>query len=233
MNRKLAIIPVRTGSKRLAEKNMKEFFGKPLFTYTIDCALKSGLFDEIHVSTESEQVATIAEEHGVKPVFMRDRELARDDSTLQQVCEFVLDKYKAMNILFDTFCLMWATAPLRTASDVRNGHEMLDEITDAVVGVTNYDLPVFCSQYIDEEGNLSPVFPDKLRISSSQMPSVVCDNGTFCWVRVEAFRQYNSWLPPRLKGYVMPKERSCDIDPLEDWEHAQYLYLKKSDGVSD
>lgn len=223
----LAIIPVRTGSKRLPQKNLKNFHGRPLFTYTIDCALESGLFDEIHVSTESDEVIAMCDELGVKPAFIRPEELANDSATLQQVCDYVIREYEQRGLEFDAFCILWATAPLRTAGDVRNAHAMLVDDVDAVIGVTDYDLPVFCAQQVDDQNNLTPLFPDMLRLSSSEMPKVVCDNGTLCWVKTTSFKEQRTWLPPRLKAYWMPKHTSVDIDTEDDWDLAEYHYDRK------
>jgi pseudaminic acid cytidylyltransferase len=224
LSRNLAIIPVRAGSKRLLKKNLREFYGKPLFTYSINCALESELFDEIHVSTESDEVAAICVEYGITPEFMRPNCLATDTATLNEVCKFVIREYELRNKHFDKFCILWATAPLRTEKDISNGFKLLTDDTDAVVGVTNYDLPVFCAQQIGDNNNLTPIFPDMVNLSSRQFPKTVCDNGSFCWVKIDAYKKYGTWLPPRLSGYEMPRERSCDIDTEEDWKHALYLY---------
>jgi len=224
MTKNLAIIPVRTGSKRLPQKNLRDFHGRPLFTYSIDCAINSDLFDEVHISTESEEVAAICAELGVEPAFLRPDDLASDDATLQQVCDYVIAEYEKRGVFFETFCILWATAPLRSAEDVRNGHALLADDIDAVVGVTSYDLPVFCAQLMDDHNNLQPLFPDMLRLPSREMREVVCDNGTLCWVKTEVFKEQGTWLPSRLRGYNMPRDRSCDIDTEDDWDHAHYLY---------
>ena len=227
MGKNLAIIPVRTGSKRLPHKNIRQFFGRPLFHYTLDCAMETGLFDTIHVSTESEEVAALASELDCRPAFMRPDDLASDTATLKQVCAHVIEEYEARGKHFETFCILWATAPLRTSDDVRIAYTMLTEEVDGVVAVTEYSLPVFCAQSMDEDKNLSPLFPDLLRAQANTMPRIVCDNGAFCWVRVSAFQEYGTWLPPRLKGYEMPRERSSDIDTEIDWDWAAFLYERR------
>jgi pseudaminic acid cytidylyltransferase len=226
MKRRLAIIPVRTGSKRLKQKNFKNFHGKPLFHYTVEIALDSGVFDEIHISTESEELAAKCSVFNVAPKFLRPDNLATDSATLQQVCEFVLEEYQQRGSEFDEFCILWATAPMRTIQDILESHQMLSDETDGVISVTDYDLPVFCAQKIGEDNQLDPLFPEMLRLPGSQMPKAVCDNGCLSWVKTDAFWRHRTWLPPKIKGYHMPRHRSVDIDTQEDWDIAEYLYQK-------
>ena len=221
----IAIIPVRTGSRRLRNKNILDFFGKPMFIHTVEAAKKSGLFDEIHVSTESPEVVQICVDHDLPVRFLRKQHLASDEASLESVCLFVLDKYKNEHDLeFDNFCLLWATAPLRTSIDVVNSYELLSEQVDAVVSATTYDLPVFCAQEIDSDGFLVPNFPDMFWLPGQKMPKVYCDNGALCWVRVDAFREECSWMPKKTKPYMMDKSRSVDIDTEEDLNMAKYLF---------
>jgi pseudaminic acid cytidylyltransferase len=226
LGRNLAIIPVRAGSKRLPKKNTRQFFGRPLFHHTLECAKETGLFDTIHVSTESVEVSVSAGSLGYRPPFLRPDDLATDHATLSQVCEHVITKYEERGEHFETFCILWATAPLRTSDDVRDAYAMLTQEVDAVVAVTQFDLPVFCAQLLDEKKNLTPLFPELLRAPASAMPRAVCDNGAFCWVRVHSFKQHGTWLPPRLKGYEIPRQRSSDIDTELDWQWAEFLYTR-------
>ena len=93
---KIAIIPARGGSKRIPKKNIKEFCGKPIICYAIEAALKSKLFDEVMVSTDSEEIADIARRYGASVPFMRSRETAGDYASTAQVIFEVLDKYEKM-----------------------------------------------------------------------------------------------------------------------------------------
>lgn len=226
MTKNLAIIPSRLGSKRLPRKNIKEFFGKPLFLYTLNSAIDSGLFDEIHVSTKSTEVVDLCEKAGMSPKFLRPESLATDDATLQMVFDYVINKYEALGYKFDNFCILWATAPFRTSKDIIDSYNMISTDVDGVIGVSNYDLPVFCAQKINSKKIISPLFPSEIRKSSKDFPKIVCDNGSLCWLKVSSFKKYKSWLAPNLLGYEMSREKSCDIDTLEDWNYAEYLYNK-------
>jgi N-acylneuraminate cytidylyltransferase len=220
----LAIIPIRMGSKRLPYKNVRDFFGKPIFVYTIEHAKNSYLFDEIMVSTESDLVDEMCSEYGQYIPFMRPEELAADNIKLVDVCAHVLEEYEERGRRFDNFCMLWATAPMRSAEDIVNSYGMLDVETDAVVAVTDYDLPVFCAMHIDDKNRMKPIFPKYIRLSSPEQPRAVCDNGSMCWVKVKAFKEHKTWLPPELKGYWMPRHHSVDIETIEDWNLTEYLY---------
>jgi len=197
-----------------------------MFVHTIDHAKSSGLFDEIHVSTESEEVARICEGEGVKPLFLRPNDLATDTATLQSVCEYVISNYELQDSYFDAFCMLWPTAPLRLVQDITASFSLLSDDIEAVVSVTDYDLPVFCAQRIDASSKLEPLFKDMLRLPSHDLPKVVCDSGNLCWVKTEAFKKHRTWLPPKLAGYHVPRTRSVDIDTAEDWLYAEFLYQR-------
>ncbi len=220
----LAIVPVRTGSKRLPNKNTLDFFGKPMFVHTAVAAFESELFDEIHISTESEAVARIAEEYGFAPSFLRPEELATDSAGLDAVCEHTLDHFETVQRSFDNFCLLWATSPLRDSKDIVAAFSLLDQGTDAVVSVTGFDLPVFCAQTVNDDGFLTPIFPDLMWLPSQEMPTAVCDDGSIAWVRTAAFRREGVWIRIRTRPYIMDKRKSVDIDTAEDLLRAQFYY---------
>jgi CMP-N-acetylneuraminic acid synthetase len=224
MSKNLAIIPVRTGSKRLTKKNIREFHGRPLFTYSVNCAINSGLFDEIHISTESEEVEKMCIELDVPPPFMRPEHLATDESTLQQVCEFVINEYSQRGSEFDSFCILWATSPMRLPEDITNAFMLLDD-TEAVVSTCEYDMPYFSGHELMEHNNLRPLFPKMLH-GKQKRPTIVSVNSSLCWVKTKDFLEQKTWLPKKLKSYKMPRYRSTDIDTSDDWDLAEFLYSK-------
>jgi len=227
MSKNLAIIPARTGSKRLRNKNTLDFFGKPLFIHTVLSAIKSNLFEEVHVSTESNKVKEICEQYELEVKFLRPEILASDEAGLDSVCSFVLDEFeKKENLRFDKFCLLWATAPLLKPEDIIESYQLLTEEADAVASVTDYDLPVYCAQNINSDGLLNPIFPDIFWLKSQDQPKAYCDNGALCWVRVNAFIGEGAWMPKKTKPFFMAKERSVDIDTQEDLDRAKYYYEK-------
>ena len=114
----LCIIPARGGSKRIPRKNVKDFLGKPIIAYSIEAALKSGLFDEVMVSTDDPEIATIAKQYGASVPFMRSAETVNDFATTADVLNEVLSEYKKRGQVFDNMCCIYATAPLIVSQDI-------------------------------------------------------------------------------------------------------------------
>ena len=131
----IAIIPARSGSKGLVDKNIKELQGKPLIAYSIEAALQSGFFDEVMVSTDSDVYAYIAKEWGAQVPFLRSAEMASDSAGSWDTVREVLDRYKALGKEFDTVCLLQPTSPLRTQEDIRNAYQIYqNKNAKAVIG---------------------------------------------------------------------------------------------------
>lgn len=227
--RNLAIIPVRLGSERLPRKNIRPFFGKPIFQYTVEDALAVGLFDEVHVSTESSEVAEAARAAGADVPFLRDPSLATAEARLTGVVEFVLREYERRGKEFDNFCMLWATNPLRDREDLTGAFRELqtDEACDAIISVSEVKKSAFSVQTMDQAGYLRPVTPELLALPRQEKPVPYVDNGNFCWVRVRPFREEGTWMPSRLRGYPVEPGTAVDIDTLADWEYAEYVYTKR------
>ena len=117
--KRLAVIPAREGSKRIKNKNIKNFCGKPIISYALNAAKESGLFDTIHVSTESEEIANIVRDLGFTIDFLRDISLADDITPIIPVLKWVVEKYQSKNIYFDEVVLIMACAPLIDATDLK------------------------------------------------------------------------------------------------------------------
>ena len=121
----IAIITARGGSKRIPNKNIKDFCGKPIITYSIEAAIKSGAFDEVMVSTDSEVIANIAIEHGAKVPFMRSKETSNDYATTSDVINEVLTEYSQRGCSFDEFCCLYPTAPFVTSEKLSKAASIL------------------------------------------------------------------------------------------------------------
>ncbi len=223
----LAIIPARIGSKRIPKKNIKKFFGKPIIEYTIQHAISSGLFDEIHISTDSNEVTSYCEKFNLYPKFLRSKKLSEDNSCLNDVISFVLNEYEKRNFVFENICLLWATAPLRKPNDLIKSFKFLKNgKMNAIVAVSNFDLPVQCSMKTGKDGFLKPLFPNDFWKSSRDFPNIVCDIGSFAWIKTKVFKKYKNWFPPNTSPFYIEKERAVDIDDLNDWRLAEYYFKK-------
>ena len=123
---RVAIITARGGSKRIPKKNIKEFCGKPIIAYSIEAALNSNVFDEVMVSTDSEEIMKVAEEYGAIVPFLRSETTSNDFATTADVIEEVLLKYKEKGIVFDSFACIYPTAPFITAKKLMEATELLN-----------------------------------------------------------------------------------------------------------
>ena len=123
----VAIITARGGSKRIPKKNIKEFCGKPIIAYSIEAALQSGMFDEVMVSTDSQEIAEIAQSYGAEIPFMRSDENANDMADTTDVLKEVLDRYRQQGKYYDEFCCIYPTAPFVTAQKLQESHKLLEQ----------------------------------------------------------------------------------------------------------
>lgn len=152
----LAIIPARSGSKGLKNKNIKMLNGKPLMWYSIDASKKSNLFDEIMVSTDSEEYAKIARECGASVPFLRSEKNSLDTASSIDAIKEVLYKYYERGKTFSTYCLLQPTSPLRTDVDIINAYDMLIKLNaDAITSVCIVDHPIDWTMTLDESKSLN------------------------------------------------------------------------------
>jgi len=212
----IAIIPARGGSKRLPRKNIIDFKGKPIICWTIESAIKSGVFDEVVVSTEDDEIASIALDCGAK-VEYRDKSLALDESTVNEVLLSILNKRTAEGNLPDIFCCLYATSPLRNAEDIKN---IVSLVTNGscqqALAVTEFDLPAHQAMLFSNSKELTPLFPNWINKRQAEVANIVVDNGSTYVATVQSFLRTKSLLPEGVFGYFMPKIRSIDIDEIHD-----------------
>lgn len=211
---KIAIIPARGGSKRLPRKNVLAVNGQPMLSYPVRVALDCGLFDEIVVSTEDDEIAEAAREAGAS-VLPRPLSLALDTSTVAQVCLHVLEYHPVQE-----FCCIYATAALLRPDTLRNAYALLDAppAADYVLGVSDYNYPPVQALKEDENGFLSYMWPEFRGRQSQMYPKLRVSNGTFVWARTEPFLREQIFYGPRLKGYSVPPDQVSDIDGPEDYQ---------------
>ena len=217
----LAIIPARGGSKRIPHKNIKEFLGKPIIAYSIEAAIKSGLFDEVMVSTDDEQIATIAKQYGASVPFMRSAETANDHAIIADVLNDVLNCYDKLGKHFDNMCCILATAPLLRVEDLQAAYDKLvqsDFVT--VMPIVQFSFPIMRSLKMDEKGMIEYNWPEYYPVRSQDIPPAYHDAGMFYWHKIEEWRKgvdYKS-------GYVLDDVYVQDIDTETDWKLAEMKY---------
>ncbi len=221
MMERVAIIPARGSSKRLRRKNILPVLGRPMLSYPIKSSLESGLFEEVIVSTEDQEIAQKASESGAR-VVRRPNDLAIDSSTVVEVCMHVLDALEEEDKRPKHFCCIYATAIFVLPQDLSLSYSLLTEEpeSDFVMGVSEYNLhPV--KALMEKDHFLKPMWPEYQGIKSQFYPRLLCSNGTLYWAEATAFRKTKSFYGERLKGYVVPQMRAVDIDTEEDYEIAK------------
>ena len=224
----IAIIPARSGSKGLKDKNICLLNGKPLLAYTIEAALNSKCFDTVMVSTDSKKYAKIAEEYGAEVPFLRSKETSADNSSPWEVVKEVLGNFKASGKEFDTFALLQPTSPLRSAKDIKNAYKELEEKkANAVVSMCELECSMHLVNTLPE--NLSM----KGYISNSQYNKRRQDirpyyrfNGAIYISRVKSFVKHMNIYNDKCYAYIMDRNRSYDIDNKDDLKIVEAL-LKK------
>lgn len=221
--RRVALIPARGGSKRLPRKNIADFLGRPIIAYTIDAALRCGLFPRVVVSTEDPEIAAIARAAGAD-LADRPPALAGDRARLLDVCLQFLDEESAGGREWDVLACLLPTAPMRGAKDLEAVARLVEPgRCDFAMAVTTYPLPPLQALRRDAGGFLSPMWPEYVNLRSQDAPALVVDNGSTYVVSVPAFRAERTFYGSTLRGHDMPRERSVDIDEPVDLAIARAL----------
>jgi pseudaminic acid cytidylyltransferase len=224
MNRKVAIIPARGGSKRIPGKNARSFCGKPIIEYSIDAAIKSGCFDEIMVSTDDMKIAEIAKKSGAKVPFIRSEKTSDDYAMLADVIEEVLLEYKKLGTDFYYFCCILATAPFISSNDIANGLSILTtDNVESVVPVTRFSYPIQRSLKI-ESGKLKMFWPENYNVRSQDLTPAYHDCGQFYWMKSESLMKQKKLYATNTAYIEISESISQDVDTEEDWVLAELKY---------
>ena len=222
----IAIIPARSGSKGLTDKNIKELNGKALIGYTIEAALKSGIFDTVHVSTDSQKYADIATGFGADEPFLRDVNNAGDTSSTWDAVREVLRKYEELGKVFDICILLQPTSPLRDEKDICAAYELF-KIKNAasLTSVTEVDHPIQWCFALDETFFMKEFSSSPYKNSRRQeLQKHYRENGAIYIVKVKDINnsQFDFYLPECI-AYIMDKQKSVDIDTIQDFVMAESL----------
>lgn len=223
MSGSVAIITARGGSKRIPRKNVKEFCGKPIIVYSIEAALESGLFDEVMVSTEDEEIAEIAKSAGARVPFMRSGENAGDYASTDDVLLEVLEAYREQGREFDSFCCLYPTAPFVTAEKLRRAMQLLDK-ADSVMPVVAFSFPPQRCMILNEEGELRMKWPEHAKTRSQDLEPYYHDCGQFYCCKTAPFLEYKTTDLPHMVPVIMSETQVQDIDNLDDWKIAELKY---------
>ncbi len=224
MEKCLAIITARGGSKRIPRKNIRSFLGHPIIKYSIDAALQSNCFDEVMVSTDDNEIAEISRKLGATVPFYRSGNTSGDFATTADVIEEVLMKYKGLNRDFGCCCCIYPTAPFVTSERLREGFRILKSAdADTVFPVVRFSYPIQRALKI-EEGRIRMIWPDNLNKRSQDLMPAYHDAGQFYWLKIKNFLHGKKLFTDNSWPIEIPESEVQDIDNEEDWKIAEMKY---------
>ncbi len=223
--RSIAIIPARSGSKGLKDKNIKLLAGKPMMAYTIEAACRSGIYDCIHVSTDSEEYQRIAREYGADVPFLRSDELSGDMAGSWDVVRWTLEQYQRLGQEFDLATLLQPTSPLRNSGDIQAAFRLLQERQgEAVVSVCEMDHSPLWSNILPDDGNMNGFLNQAVNQGRQKLPVYYRINGAIYMVRTAVlYKEPMELYGKKTFACLMPRERSVDIDDRLDFMIAETI----------
>lgn len=226
----LCIIPARGGSKRIPRKNIKDFLGKPIIAYSIEAAIKSGLFDEVMVSTDDAEIAEIAIKFGAAIPFMRSNEKSNDFATTYEVIEEVLLNYKKLGHSFDKACCIYPCAPFITTDKFVEAAKKLENF-DTVFPIVQFGFPIQRALKKVKTDSVSFVQPEFELSRSQDLEASFHDAGQYYWFTTKSVLENKSLMSKKAGCVVLSEMEVQDIDSEIDWKLAELKY-KLHNGIS-
>ncbi len=221
----LCLILARGGSKGVPGKNLRLLNGRPLIDYTIHAIHDSKIFDRTILSTDSNEIASEARSLGVEVPFLRPGNLSQDKSSALDAITHALKWVEADDKKYDYVQYIFPTAPLRTSEDIKGGISVLfDKKADMVISVCETDHPSFWANTLPDDGSLKNFIEKKMRNKNRQdLPKSYRINGAIYVAKWDVFYNRMDWFEQNTHAYIMPKERSIDIDDIIDFELAEII----------
>lgn len=224
MTKCVAIIPARGGSKRIPKKNIKNFHGKPLIAYSIEVALKSKLFDKVVVSTDDEEIAKVAKEFGAEVPFLRPKELSDDFTGTGAVINHAINFLKEQGENIDFVCTIYATAPLLQEKYLIKAYERLkDSNAKNAFSCTSMPFPIQRTFKITSNERCEMFWPENFLKRSQDLEEAFQDAGQFYWTNLNIKSDEITFGKDSIP-IILPRYLVQDIDTLEDWQRAEFMY---------
>ena len=224
----LCIIPARGGSKRIPRKNIKPFLGKPIIAYSIEAALNSGLFSEVMVSTDDEEIAVIAKKYGASVPFIRSSDNSSDFATTYNVLEEVITSYKNEGKRFDYVCCLYACAPFVTKEILSESFNKLKSNNfDTVFPIIAYSFPIQRA-LLERDGKIFMAEKKHLQTRSQDLAARYHDAGQFYWSNIQKLLVNKTLLTENTGGIVISELEAQDVDNEVDWKLAELKYKLKT-----
>jgi pseudaminic acid cytidylyltransferase len=224
---RLAIVPARGGSKRIPDKNVRDFCGRPMVAHILSAISESSLFETVHVSTESPRIADIVAGLGFPTAFLRPEALADDHTPLMPVIRYVTERFRDAGKNFDEVWLLMACAPLIEASDLIGAAKMFSETgaRSPVLSVAPYPAPIEWAYRFDDRRMLAPIQPDMIAKRSQDLLPAYHDTGSFCIFPSSIALEGST--DGKCLGYLLPRHKSVDIDDEDDILLAEAIFRSR------
>ena len=222
----LCIIPARGGSKRLPNKNILPFIGKPLIAHTIESALKSKSIHKLVISTDSDQIAEVCENFDIEIPFMRPKSLAKDNTSSREVFLYTIERLiKDYNEKIENFVVLQVTSPLRNSNDIDKAIQIFkDNNADSVLSMTKSNYPLHWAKKISTNNQIISCDPEiNIQRGNPDFYPYI-PNGAIYVFNYKYFKMNEDYFSEKSYAYVMPNERSVDIDNLSDFNLAEFFY---------
>lgn len=226
----IAVIPARSGSKGLKDKNIRDLHGKPLMAYSIEAALHSGLFHTVHVSTDSRRYADIAMEYGAEVPFLRSETLASDTASTWDAMRYVLKEYKKLGEEYDTLTVLQPTSPLRTVEDIMGAMRFFEEkYANMISSVCEMEHSPLWSNVLPENCSMENFEDEGIADMPRQaLPVYYRENGAIYIVKTVHLFHASHLYKDQCYAYIMDRSHSVDIDTELDYRIAQVLLAEKT-----
>jgi len=221
----VAIIPARGGSKRIPRKNIRSFCGRPIIHYPITIALECGLFDEVMVSTDDQEIADVAIQGGAQVPFLRSAATSNDTTVTADVISEVLQSYQTHGVEFDRLCCIYPVTPLLQTKHLREAAALLQsENVESVQPVVRFGFPPQRAVRILPDGRVSWIFPEHALTRSQDLEAQYHDVGQFYWWKTVHFLKQKLLVGENSFAYEMSELDIQDIDNEVDWQLAEQKY---------
>ncbi|HDY86641.1 MAG TPA: pseudaminic acid cytidylyltransferase [bacterium] len=222
----VAIIPARSGSKRIPGKNIRMFSGKSIISYSIEAATKANVFDRIIVSTDSYYIGAVAKVCGAEVPFKRPANLSDDHTGTAEVIAHAISWLKENGCAVNYACCIYPTAPFIKPEYIRRGYELLREKkATTAVSVTTYPYPILRSLKLNDDGRIEMIWPENYSKRSQDLPEAYHDAGQFYWVDAERFLVEKTFFSKDSIPVMLPRFLVQDIDTEEDWSIAERMKI--------
>ena len=222
-----AIIPARSGSKRIKNKNIKNFLSKPIIYYSIKAAIKSKLFKRIIVSTDSNKIKKYVLSIGAECPFLRPKIISGDNIGTAPVLDHAINHIKLKD---EFFCCIYPTAPLINYNDLIKSLKFIKKSSfyNSCFSISKFSFPIQRALIKSKNGLVTYKWKKNANTSSRKLKNYYHDAGMFYWLRTKKFKKTKSICPEPSLGYIISQDKVQDIDNKSDWliAEAKYKYLK-------